>query len=78
MRSARCPAEMGMHRIRYVAYGSNVATAPFRCYLSGGRPVGGPRRSEVLTLTAATELAEIGRGVSKVLDVRPPPWWVDW
>jgi hypothetical protein len=35
---------MGLHRIWYVAYGSNLATARFRCYLSGGRPVGGSRR----------------------------------
>ncbi|MEO7942202.1 MAG: histone deacetylase [Marmoricola sp.] len=33
-----------MHRIWYVAYGSNLATARFRCYLSGGRPAGGSRR----------------------------------
>lgn len=30
-------------RIWYVAYGSNLAMARFRCYLSGGRPVGGSR-----------------------------------
>ena len=35
---------MGMHRIWYVAYGSNLATTRFRCYLSGGRPAGGSRR----------------------------------
>ena len=32
-----------MQRIWYVAYGSNLATARFRCYLSGGRPAGGSR-----------------------------------
>ncbi|HEY3529012.1 MAG TPA: histone deacetylase [Nocardioides sp.] len=32
-----------MTRIWYVAYGSNLAIARFRCYLSGGRPVGGAR-----------------------------------
>jgi hypothetical protein len=32
-----------MERIWYVAYGSNLATARFRCYLSGGRPAGGAR-----------------------------------
>ena len=30
-------------RIWYVAYGSNLAMARFRCYLSGGRPAGGSR-----------------------------------
>ncbi len=29
--------------IWYVAYGSNLAMARFRCYLSGGRPAGGSR-----------------------------------
>ncbi|MEV5965498.1 histone deacetylase [Kribbella sp. NPDC051952] len=32
-----------MHRVWYVAYGSNLALARFRCYLSGGRPQGGAR-----------------------------------
>lgn len=35
---------MDDHRIWYVAYGSNLATARFRCYLSGGRPAGGSRK----------------------------------
>jgi hypothetical protein len=30
-------------RTWYVAYGSNLAIARFRCYLSGGRPTGGAR-----------------------------------
>jgi hypothetical protein len=34
---------MGLERIWYVAYGSNLAMARFRCYLSGGRPSGGSR-----------------------------------
>jgi hypothetical protein len=34
---------MAMQRIWYLAYGSNLATARFRCYLSGGRPAGGSR-----------------------------------
>jgi len=34
---------MALDRIWYVAYGSNLAMARFRCYLSGGRPVGGSR-----------------------------------
>ena len=42
-RSARCRAETVTQRIWYVAYGSNLATARFRCYLSGGRPAGGSR-----------------------------------
>lgn len=32
-----------MRQIWYVAYGSNLAIDRFRCYLSGGRPVGGAR-----------------------------------
>ena len=32
-----------MQRIWYVAYGSNLASARFRCYLSGGRPAGASR-----------------------------------
>ena len=32
-----------MDRVWYVAYGSNLALARFRCYLSGGRPHGGAR-----------------------------------
>ena len=32
-----------MERVWYVAYGSNVASGRFRCYLGGGRPVGGTR-----------------------------------
>ncbi|MDX6325998.1 MAG: hypothetical protein QOK15_2352 [Nocardioidaceae bacterium] len=32
-----------MQRIWYVAYGSNLSTARFRCYLSGGRPAGAAR-----------------------------------
>jgi hypothetical protein len=32
-----------MRKIWYVAYGSNLAMSRFRCYLSGGRPVGGAR-----------------------------------
>ena len=32
-----------MERIWYLAYGSNLATARFRCYLAGGRPDGGAR-----------------------------------
>jgi hypothetical protein len=32
-----------MAEIWYVAYGSNLAIARFRCYLSGGRPAGGAR-----------------------------------
>jgi hypothetical protein len=34
---------MGLSQIWYVAYASNLAMARFRCYLSGGRPVGGSR-----------------------------------
>ena len=34
---------MAEQRIWYVAYGSNLAMARFRCYLSGGRPDGGSR-----------------------------------
>lgn len=34
---------MGKERIWYVAYGSNLAMARFRCYLSGGRPDGASR-----------------------------------
>jgi hypothetical protein len=34
---------MGRPKIWYVAYGSNLALARFRCYLSGGRPAGGSR-----------------------------------
>jgi hypothetical protein len=30
-------------RVWYVAYGSNLGTARFRCYLAGGRPDGGTR-----------------------------------
>jgi hypothetical protein len=37
---SRHPAEQ---RIWYVAYGSNLALARFRCYLRGGRPAGGSR-----------------------------------
>lgn len=32
-----------MDRVWYVAYGSNLGTARFRCYLAGGRPDGGTR-----------------------------------
>jgi hypothetical protein len=32
-----------MQRVWYVAYGSNLALARFRCYLAGGRPAGGMR-----------------------------------
>ena len=32
-----------MHRVWYVAYGSNLGLDRFRCYLSGGRPDGGLR-----------------------------------
>jgi len=32
-----------MERIWYVAYGSNLAKARYRCYHSGGRPAGGSR-----------------------------------
>jgi hypothetical protein len=32
-----------MERVWYVAYGSNLALGRFRCYLAGGRPVGGAR-----------------------------------
>lgn len=32
-----------MDRVWYVAYGSNLAYDRFRCYLAGGRPVGGAR-----------------------------------
>ena len=32
-----------MERVWYVAYGSNLALNRFRCYLAGGRPVGGAR-----------------------------------
>ncbi|MEU8224340.1 histone deacetylase [Kribbella sp. NPDC048915] len=32
-----------MKRVWYVAYGSNLALGRFRCYLAGGRPVGGAR-----------------------------------
>src|SRR5205085_1218725 len=42
-RSARSRAETVTQRIWYVAYGSNLATGRFRCYLSGGRPAGGSR-----------------------------------
>jgi hypothetical protein len=34
---------MGLPQVWYVAYASNLAMARFRCYLSGGRPVGGSR-----------------------------------
>jgi hypothetical protein len=34
---------MSRQRIWYVAYASNLASARFRCYLSGGRPEGGSR-----------------------------------
>jgi hypothetical protein len=34
---------MRQRQIWYVAYGSNLAMSRFRCYLSGGRPVGGAR-----------------------------------
>jgi hypothetical protein len=34
---------MAHHPVWYVAYGSNLAMARFRCYLSGGRPVGSSR-----------------------------------
>ncbi len=30
-------------RVWYVTYGSNLSEARFRCYLGGGRPVGGTR-----------------------------------
>ena len=32
-----------MDRVWYVAYGSNLGTDRFRCYLVGGRPDGGNR-----------------------------------
>ncbi|MET0977150.1 MAG: histone deacetylase [Leifsonia sp.] len=32
-----------MDRIWYVAYGTNLSLARFRCYIHGGRPVGGSR-----------------------------------
>ncbi len=32
-----------MDRVWYVAYGSNLGTDRFRCYLAGGRPDGGTR-----------------------------------
>ena len=32
-----------MQRVWYVAYGSNLGMARFRCYVSGGRPAGGRR-----------------------------------
>ena len=32
-----------MQRLWYVAYGSNLSLARFRCYLAGGRPEGGTR-----------------------------------
>ena len=32
-----------MERVWYVAYGSNLGTDRFRCYLAGGRPDGGTR-----------------------------------
>jgi hypothetical protein len=32
-----------MHLAWYVAYGSNLASDRFRCYLAGGRPTGGRR-----------------------------------
>jgi hypothetical protein len=32
-----------VERVWYVAYGSNLSLARFRCYLSGGRPAGGMR-----------------------------------
>jgi hypothetical protein len=32
-----------MQHVWYVAYGSNLALGRFRCYLAGGRPVGGAR-----------------------------------
>ena len=32
-----------MERLWYVAYGSNLLLERFRCYLAGGRPVGGNR-----------------------------------
>lgn len=34
---------MTSSRIWYLTYGSNLALARFRCYLSGGRPAGGQR-----------------------------------
>lgn len=33
-----------MDHVWYVAYGSNLGTDRFRCYLAGGRPTGGRRR----------------------------------
>ncbi|WP_432937547.1 histone deacetylase [Kribbella sp. CA-253562] len=33
-----------MHLAWYVAYGSNLASDRFRCYLAGGRPTGGRRQ----------------------------------
>jgi hypothetical protein len=32
-----------VERVWYVAYGSNLALERFRCYLAGGRPLGGAR-----------------------------------
>ncbi|GAA2035256.1 hypothetical protein GCM10009819_19610 [Agromyces tropicus] len=32
-----------MDRVWYVAYGSNLSSARFRCYVAGGRPEGGAR-----------------------------------
>jgi hypothetical protein len=32
-----------VERVWYVAYGSNLSLARFRCYLAGGRPAGGMR-----------------------------------
>lgn len=39
----RRPGTTGTGRVWYVAYGSNLAMARFRCYLFGGRPAGGTR-----------------------------------
>src|SRR5580765_4371244 len=41
-RNPLCRSEM-TQRIWYVAYGSNLAMARFRCYVAGGRPAGGSR-----------------------------------
>ena len=35
---------MDAQRVWYVAYGSNLAWARFRCYVAGGQPLGGNAR----------------------------------
>ena len=52
-----------MDRLWYVAYGTNLSSARFRCYLVGGRPDGGSR-----TYPGCRDRAEPGDDVS--VDIR--------